>query len=61
VRIVAVVKADGAYLADDLEIAAAGGVTAADRVEVQPWLPKERRFSFVSSTNEACASDQRDV
>jgi hypothetical protein len=53
VRIVAVLKADGAYLKDDLDIAAAGGVTAADRVEVQPWLPKEKRFSFVTSDPKA--------
>lgn len=32
---------------DDLE--RAGGVTADDRVEVQPWLAAEGRFSFVSS------------
>jgi hypothetical protein len=53
VRIVAVLKADGAYLTDELDIAAAGGVTAADRVEVQPWLPKEKRFSFVTSDPKA--------
>ena len=59
VRIIAVIKgaaapdydadADGAYLTDDEDIARAGGVTAADRVEVQPWIEKEGRFSFVSS------------
>jgi len=53
VRIVAVLKADGAYLKDDLDIAAAGGVTAADRIEVQPWLPEEKRFSFVTSDPKA--------
>ena len=40
---------DGRVLRDDDEIARAGGVTADDRVEVQPWLAAERRFSFVSS------------
>ena len=59
VRVVAVIKgaaapnydadADGAYLTDDEDIARAGGVTAADRVEVQPWIEREGRFSFVSS------------
>ena len=37
----------GAGRQEDLE--RAGGVTADDRVEVQPWLAAERRFSFVSS------------
>ena len=41
--------ADGAYLTDDQDIARAGGVTADDRVEVQPWIEKEGRFSFASS------------
>jgi len=59
VRVVAVIKgaagpdydpdADGAYLTDDQDIARAGGVTADDRVEVQPWIEKEGRFSFASS------------
>ena len=40
---------DGAYLRDEEEIARAGGVTADDRVEVQPWLKEERRWSFVCS------------
>ena len=59
VRVIAVIKgaagpdydldADGAYLTDDEDIARAGGVTADDRVEVQPWIEKEGRFSFASS------------
>jgi hypothetical protein len=32
---------------DDVE--RAGGVTAADRIEVQPWLEREQRWSFVTS------------
>ena len=27
----------------------AGGVTAFDRIDVQPWLESKERFSFVSS------------
>lgn len=59
VRIVAVLKnalradydpdQDGQYIRDEQDLARAGGVTADDRVEVQPWLAAERRFSFVSS------------
>lgn len=59
VRIVAVLKnalradydpdQDGQYIRDEQDLARAGGVTADDRVEVQPWLEKEQRFSFVSS------------
>ena len=59
VRVIAVIKGaagpdydpdvDGAYLTDDEDIARAGGVTADDRVEVQPWIEKEGRFSFASS------------
>lgn len=59
VRIVAVVKnalrddydpdQDGQYIRDEDDLERAGGVTADDRVEVQPWLAAERRFSFVSS------------
>jgi hypothetical protein len=40
---------DGAYLLDEDEITRAGGVTADDRIEVQPWLEAEQRWSFVSS------------
>ena len=58
VKIIAVMKGaaeitdedvDHAYLTDDVALARAGGVTTDDRVEVQPWLEKEGRFSFVSS------------
>ena len=49
VRIVAVLKADGSFIRDEQELAHAGGVTAGDRVEVQPWLEAEGRFSFVTS------------
>lgn len=59
VRVVAVMKgaagkdhdpdARDAYLTDEDELARAGGLTKDDRVEVQPWLEKEQRFSFVSS------------
>lgn len=40
---------DGAALRDDDEVECAGGVTADDRVEVQPWLEREQRWSFVTS------------
>lgn len=63
VRIIAVVKnalradydpdQDGQYLTDEQDVICAGGVTADDRVEVQPWLAAERRFSFVSSDSRA--------
>lgn len=49
VRVIAVLKADGSCVKDDDELAHMGGVTADDRVEVQPWLEAEGRFSFVSS------------
>ena len=59
VRIVAVMKGaaapnrvpdgDDCYLRDEEDIARAGGVTADDRVEVQPWLDGEQRWSFVTS------------
>jgi len=39
---------DGHVLRDD-EVEHAGGVTAHDRVEVQPWLEREQRWSFVTS------------
>ena len=44
---------DGSYLRDEDEIARAGGVTADDRVEVQPWIAAEHRWSFVSSDPKA--------
>ena len=34
---------------DEEELVLAGGVTADDRVEVQPWLADEQRWSFVTS------------
>ncbi|MBX3232653.1 MAG: hypothetical protein KIT84_16890 [Labilithrix sp.] len=40
---------DGRVLRDDDAIERAGGVTAADRIEVQPWLEREQRWSFVTS------------
>lgn len=49
VRIVAVLKADGNIIKDEDDLARAGGVTAEDSVEVQPWLEAEGRFSFVTS------------
>ena len=59
VRIIAVLKnaakgdydpdADDGYLTDEEDIARRGDITADDRVEVQPWIEKEGRFSFVSS------------
>ena len=65
VRIVAVLKnalrndydpdQDGQYIRDEDDLERAGGVTADDRVEVQPWLVAEGRFSFVSS--DSCAID----
>jgi len=59
VRIVAVMKRAAApdhdsdredsCLRDEDAVACAGGVTAEDRIEVQPWLEGERRWSFVTS------------
>ena len=59
VRIVAVLKnalradydpdQEGHYIRDEEDLERAGGVTADDRVEVQPWLAAEGCFSFVSS------------
>ena len=59
VRIIAVIKnaarpdydpdEDDTYITDDEDLARAGGVTADDRVDVQPWIEKEGRFSFASS------------
>ncbi len=40
---------DGSYLLDEEDIARAGGITAEDRVEVQPFIEAEQRWSFVSS------------
>jgi len=44
---------DGSYLRDEDALARAGGVTADDRVEVQPWLADEKRWSFVCSDPKA--------
>ena len=49
VRIIGVIKADGQYIRDDDELQQAGGVQPEDRLEVQPWIEKAGRFSFVSS------------
>jgi len=40
---------DGQYIREEDDLERAGGVTADDRVEVQPWLAAEGRFRFVSS------------
>jgi hypothetical protein len=63
VRIVAVMKGaappdhdpehEDSYLRDEDELARAGGVTADDRIEVQPWIEEEGRFSFVTSDPKA--------
>ena len=62
-RIIAVIKnaarpdydpdEDGTYITDDDELERAGGVTDDDRVDVQPLIEKEGRFSFVSSDPKA--------
>jgi hypothetical protein len=59
VRIVAVMKRaaapdndpdrDDVYLHDEEELVRAGGVAADDRIEVQPWLEGDQRWSFVTS------------
>ena len=56
VKIIAVIKTsanpddeDDAYITDDDDLARAGGVTANDRIEVQPWIESQGRFSFASS------------
>lgn len=40
---------EGRVVRDDDEVERAGGVTADDRIEVQPWLEREQRWSFVTS------------
>jgi hypothetical protein len=40
---------DYAYITDEDELTRAGGVGPHDRVEVQPWLPTQGRWSFVTS------------
>ena len=59
VKIIAIIKnaadldndpdEDDGYITDDEDLARAGGVTANDRVEVQPWIESQGRFSFASS------------
>ena len=59
VKIVAVIKgaaapdldpdADLDIATTDEDLARLGGLDTNDRVEVQPWLPTEDRFSWVSS------------
>lgn len=44
---------EDAYITDDDSLLRFGAVTANDRVEVQPWLEKEGRFSFASSDPKA--------
>ena len=41
------------YIRDEDDLARSGGVTIFDRIEVQPWLEKEGRFSFVTSDSKA--------
>jgi len=40
---------EGSVFRDDHEIERAGGVTADDRIEIQPWVEREQRWSFVTS------------
>lgn len=40
---------EGSYLRDEEDVVRAAGITADDRVEVQPWLEREQRWSFVTS------------
>lgn len=49
---------DAAYVTDDDELARIGGVTAADRIEVKPWIEQAERFSFVSSDPRATDLDR---
>jgi len=64
VRIVAILKnaakpdidVDGPEyqnISDDIDLERAGGVTAYDCIEVQPWIEKEGRFSWVTSDPKA--------
>ncbi|ACY13404.1 hypothetical protein [Haliangium ochraceum] len=39
----------GGYITDDGVLARCGGITKYDRVEVQPWVEREGRYSFVTS------------
>ena len=50
VKIVAVLpKDEDAYIRDDDELARRGGVKANDRIEIQPWIESEGRFSWVTN------------
>lgn len=50
VKVIGVIKgATGTLITDDATLAASGGLTADDRVEVMPWLARERDWSFCSS------------
>ena len=63
VKIIAVIKGgaepvddpavDCDVIKDDDHLARVGGMTAADRVEVQPWLETEGRWSWVTSDPKA--------
>lgn len=57
VRIIAVLKNAGEgeheYVGNDKRLQEVGGVTAADRIEVLPWIEKESRYSFASSDPKA--------
>jgi len=63
VKLIAVIKGaadpdlevddDYDFATTDEELARLGGLEAGDRVEVQPWLESEGRFSFVSSDPKA--------
>ena len=56
VKIIAVLPNDeDAYIRDDDELARRGGVKASDRIEVQPYIESEGRFSWV--TNDPPATD----
>ncbi|MBN2715750.1 MAG: hypothetical protein JXX14_07830 [Deltaproteobacteria bacterium] len=59
VRIVAILRSDvdpdseDAFVKDDQHLARLGGVKPNDRIEVQPWIEKEGRFSWVTSDPKA--------
>ena len=40
-------------ISDDIDLERAGRITALDRIEVQPWLEKEGRLSWVTSDAKA--------
>ncbi|ACY15494.1 hypothetical protein Hoch_2985 [Haliangium ochraceum DSM 14365] len=43
------VSGRGGYITNDDVLARCGGIAAFDRVEVQPWVEQEARYSFVTS------------